>query len=266
MIATERHGDVTRLHLSHWRSRAVGYSVSAFLVRGVLIDTGYPAAAGDMRRALTELRPQAVVVTHHHEDHAGNAALAAALGLPLAMPEETLATLRAGERGIGLYRQVTWGRIHPLRAPLVRLGDDALRAYGLELLPTPGHSSDHHSVWDAERRVLYGGDLWLGIRVRVARPLEDPRAHVASLRRAAALQPAVLLDAHRGPVDDPVAALLAKADWMSEAIARIEQRACEGVPERTLVREVLGAEDPVAVASFGDLSKRNFVRAVLRRG
>ena len=265
MITIERHGDVTRLHLTHWRSRAVGYSVSAFLVRGVLVDTGFPAARPALARLLDELRPRAVVVTHHHEDHAGNVGLVASRGLPIALPDETLDILRPGERGIGLYRRATWGRIHPLgAAALVRLGDDALGALGLELLPTPGHATDHHAVWDAGRRVLYGGDLWLGVKVRVARPNEDPRVHAASLRRAAALAPVALYDAHRGRVDDPVGSLLAKADWIEETIRRIERRAAEGASERRITREVLGAEPPVAWASRGDLSKRNFVRAVLR--
>ena len=265
MITIERHGDVARVHMSHWRSRVAGYSVSAFLVRGVLIDTGFPAAGRSLARLLDEVRPRAAVVTHHHEDHAGNAALVAALRLPTALPQATLDILRPGEPDIGLYRRVTWGRIRPLATPLVRLEDDELRALGLELVATPGHSADHHAVWDAERRVLYAGDLWLGIKVRVARPNEDPRAHVASLRRAAALQPRLMFDAHRGVVDDPVASLLAKADWIEESIARIERMAAEGVPERRITREVLGAEDPVAYVSRGDLSKRNFVRAVLRQ-
>jgi len=263
MIATERYGDVVRLHMSHWRSRVSGYSVSAYLVRGVLIDTGFPAARTAVARMLDELRPDAVVITHHHEDHAGNAALVASRALPVALPDETLAILRAGEPGIGLYRRVTWGVIRPLTTPLVRLDDAALRAAGLELVATPGHSTDHHSVWDAERRVLYAGDLWLGTKVRIARPNEDPRRHAESLRQAAALSPLVMFDAHRGRVDDPVGALHAKADWIEETVAEIERLAAAGMPHARIAREVLGPEDPVAIASRGDLSKRNFVRVVL---
>ena len=38
-LRLEPHGAVTRLRLSHWRSRLVGYEVSAYLHRGALIDT-----------------------------------------------------------------------------------------------------------------------------------------------------------------------------------------------------------------------------------
>ena len=80
MIALTTHDDVTRLELSSRRSRLVGYSVSAYLVRGVLVDTGFPALARELERFLAERRPRGVLVTHEHEDHAGNVAVALGLG------------------------------------------------------------------------------------------------------------------------------------------------------------------------------------------
>ena len=265
MMTTTRHDDVTQVHLAHWRSRLVRYSVNVYLVRGVLVDTGFPAARGRIARLLDELRPATVVVTHQHEDHAGNAALVARHGLPIAIAPDTLALLRAGERGVGLYRRFVWSAMPPLAEPVTPLPDDALAAHGLAMLHTPGHSSDHRVVWDAGRATLFGGDLFLGVRVKVARPNEDPRAHARSLRAAAALQPRRLFDGHRGLVPDPVRALLAKADWLDESIARIDALAAKGWSVAAITREVLGAEAPVALASFGDLSKANFVRAVLAK-
>ena len=265
-MTTTRHDDVLQVKLSHWRSRLVRYSVNVYLVRGVLVDTGFPAARGRLARLLDELRPTAVVVTHHHEDHAGNADVAARRGLPIAMAPDTLALLRAGERGVGLYRRFVWSTMPPLADAITPLPDDALATLGLALLHMPGHSGDHRVVWDANRATLFGGDLFLGVRVKVARPNEDPRAHARSLRAAAALQPRRLFDGHRGLVPDPVRALLAKADWLDETIGRIDALATQGWSVRAIRREVLGAEDPVALASFGDLSKANFVRAVLKGG
>ena len=36
--------------------------------------------------------------------------------------------------------------------------------------------------WDAERETVFGGDLFLGVRVRVAHPGEDPRQLARSVR------------------------------------------------------------------------------------
>ena len=239
----------------------MGYSVFVFLVRDQLIDTGFPGARRTVARLLDERRPRGVIVTHQHEDHAGNVELIARRGLPIAMARSTEDALRAGEARVGFYRQACWGVMAPLRVA-IELHEPA----GLELVPTPGHSPDHHIVWDAERETLFAGDLFLGVKVRVARPMEDPRALARSVRRAAALRPRVLLDAHRGIVPNGVDALRAKAQWLDETIGAIDDRIAQGWGDRAITRAVLGREDLVYAVSRGDLSRLNFVRAVRATG
>jgi glyoxylase-like metal-dependent hydrolase (beta-lactamase superfamily II) len=235
----------------------MGYSVCVFLVRGQLIDTGFPGARETVRRLLEERRPRGILVTHQHEDHAGNVELAAGRGIPIAMARATEDALRAGEANVGLYRRACWGTMRPLRSTIV-----PHEPLGLALIATPGHSPDHHVVWDAEREMLFAGDLFLGVKVRVARPMEDPRALAISARRAAALGPRVLLDAHRGLVPNGADALRAKAAWLEETIGAIDAQIARGWTDRAITRAVLGREDVVAVVSRGDLSRLNFVRAV----
>jgi glyoxylase-like metal-dependent hydrolase (beta-lactamase superfamily II) len=253
--------DIEPIRLRSWRSAAMGYSVFVFLVRDQLIDTGFPGARKAVARLLDERRPRGVVVTHQHEDHAGNVELIARRGIPIAMARATEEALHAGEASVGLYRRACWGTMARLSAAI-----EAYEPSGLELLPTPGHSPDHHVVWDAERETLFAGDLFLGVKVRVARPMEDPRALAQSARRAAALQPRRVLDAHRGLVPNGADALRAKATWLEEMIASIDDRIARGWSDRAITRAVLGREDLVYAVSRGDLSRLNFVRAVRATG
>ena len=55
-----------------WRGAAVGYDVSAYLLDDVLVDTGFAHARAQVLAAVRTSRPRGVVVTHWHEDHAGN--------------------------------------------------------------------------------------------------------------------------------------------------------------------------------------------------
>lgn len=250
--------DVLRLRMRSWQGMVAGYEVSAYLVRGVLIDTGFPRAARALHAALETFAPRGAVVTHWHEDHAGNAPSLAARGLPMHMHAECETRLRT-RPPIRAYRRLVWGGTARLEAPL-RPFDPA----PLETLHLPGHTRDHLVVWDAERQVLVSGDLFLGVKVRVAHESESPRALVTSLRTAAALEPRLLLDAHRGPLSDAAAKLRAKADWLAERISEIELLAARGWDDRDIARHALGREALVGWASWFEYSKIGLVRAVLR--
>ena len=258
MIRIEKHDDVVRFDMSHRRSRLINYSVSAYLVRGVLVDCGFPALRSEVTRLLDAERLRGVIVTHRHEDHAGNIELVASRGIPLAASAETLASVRAPGR-IGFYRRFTWGSMEPLRSPVT-----PLFAGDLRLVAAPGHSSDHHVVWDAETRTLFGSDLFLGVKVRVAHEYEEPRRLLESLRMAVGLGPVRLFDAHRGPVPSPTVALQAKIEWMEGTIARIDERIEAGDEDAAIVRALLGRRPLIEVASSGDYSRINFVRSLRR--
>lgn len=257
MIRSERHGDVVRFEMSSRRSRMTGLTVSCYLVRGVLVDCGFPGVGDEVSRLLDQERLRGVIVTHLHEDHAGNIEAVARRGIPIAARPETLTYARAPEP-IALYRRFTWGAALPLVSPVTPFDPE-----DLDVIHTPGHSPDHLVAWDAETRTLFSADLFLGVKVRVAHEYERPRQLVASLRRVLALEPVRMFDAHRGLVPDPVDALRAKTAWIEELVGRVEARGREGVPAPRIAREVLGAKDLSDYISAGEYSRVNLVRAVL---
>ena len=269
LVSVHDHGDVTRVVLASPMSRFVGYMASVYVVDApggrVLVDTGPPFARRALRQFLAELGAGRVAravrgaaITHWHEDHAGNVALLARAGVPLAMARATRAAL-ATVAPLGAYRRYTWGVPE-------RLQHDAATfdPVPLVLVPTPGHTSDHHAVWDAERETVFAGDLFLGVKVRVAHPTEDPRALARSLRTIAALRPRRLFDAHRGPVADPVTALQSKAAWLDDTVGEVDRLLDAGWPTARIRDAVLGAETAVGYLSFGEYSRAAFVRAVRR--
>jgi glyoxylase-like metal-dependent hydrolase (beta-lactamase superfamily II) len=260
MIEIQRFDDVERIRLASVGSRMAGMDVSAYLVRGILVDSGFPHARRALARYLDERSIAGAMLTHYHEDHAGNAELLARRGIPLAMHSLTLQQLHA-PAPIRVYRRLVWG------TPLAL--DPSVGAFpqssSLSFVHTPGHSADHQIVWDAERATLFSGDLWLGVRSRVMHVSENPYRIIESLRVASALRAERMFDAHRGLVRDPVAALGARISYLEETIAGIESKITAGWSDRAILRHVLDGDEPVALASGGEYSRLNFVRAVRRR-
>ncbi|HYC52503.1 MAG TPA: MBL fold metallo-hydrolase [Gemmatimonadaceae bacterium] len=255
MIEATRYGNVTRLRMWTRRSAMVGYDVSAYLMDGVLIDTGFPRVLPNLDKAVAELRPRGAIVTHWHEDHAGNAP-ALAPSLPLWLPSHTEEKLRERQQ-VKLYRHFTWGR-----PPALTVEPRSFDTGRLECIATPGHSPDHHVVFEPHSGTLFSGDLWLGVRVRVVGRDENPYQIIDSLDRAIALQPERMFDAHRGLVNTPVLALRAKKGWLQDIVGNIERRLEAGQSDSQILDEVLGGEEATAYLSQGEYSRRNLVRAV----
>ena len=256
MLQAIAHDDVTELRFTTRRSRSMGFQVSAFTLRGVLIDSGFPDCAGDLARYAAARPLAGCVLTHYHEDHAGGAAVMARAGVPLWMDARTAGRVRSPKR-IGFYRRYTWGS----PAPLGAFRPFALPA-PLACIATPGHSDDHHVVWDTETGTVFGGDLFIGVKVRISHVSEQPRQLVQSLRRVVALQPARYFDAHRGALAAPVEALNAKADWLEKTIESIDALIVKGLDDATIAGRVLGRDWWNRTFTGGDYTMANLVRAV----
>ncbi|MBC7841398.1 MAG: MBL fold metallo-hydrolase [Gemmatimonadaceae bacterium] len=257
MVDIIPHHGLTQWRFSSLTSRLAGYSASAFLTAdGILVDTGIPVAQAEFERLLDGSRIAGVMVTHHHEDHAGNVEQVARRGIPMCLAPETQRLVRTVEP-IRAYRRVTWTSMTPLSSALVPF-DPA----PLELIAAPGHSADHHVAWDPHTRTLFSGDLFLGVQVRIAHHDEDPWTLIESLEAVAALEPTRMFCAHRGLVLEPAAALRAKAAWTRALIATISAHITRGATDAQILRTVMGGESLTGWASGGEYSRRNFIRAV----
>jgi glyoxylase-like metal-dependent hydrolase (beta-lactamase superfamily II) len=257
-LNTEQHGDITRVQLSSWAGRALGYTVSVYKCGDLLIDTGFPRAAELLAAWAASQRIAGAIVTHWHEDHSGGAAALAARGVSLSLHPESERQLR-NPPPMELYRRVTWGSFGRFPVNVTHFQPNEL-----EIVAAPGHSTDHRVVWDASTGTLFAGDLFLGIKVRIAHDAEDFATLIASLRDCAALGPARMFCGHRGLVPNAASALRAKADWLEETVATIAARIREGWRDDRIVREMLGGEQLTGRVSYGHYSTAAFVRAAKR--
>jgi glyoxylase-like metal-dependent hydrolase (beta-lactamase superfamily II) len=137
-----------------FRLEGAGWAANAFLVHvhePVVVDTGTPRGGRRIAHELRQagIRPELILLTHSHYDHAGGAAaLREATGAPICAPAAERAVLsgrlrhrllaRAGARAANLGRPVRLPDVDRWLEP----GEDV---EGLEVVATPGHTPGHTS-------------------------------------------------------------------------------------------------------------------------
>lgn len=262
------HDDVAGLKSGRW---PIGLNTSSVCYRigHTLIDTGPPNQWKAVRRFVEDEHEahgiERVVCTHHHEDHAGNAArIQELLDVPVYAPETSLKRLQEGF-SIEWYRRVVWGTPPLLNAePLPEQLPLSIGAT-LHAHPAPGHSDDMVCLHVPERRWLFTADLFLSPRIAYLRFDEDVYALAQSLHAMAQLPADVLFCGHRGVVDAGATALKQKARYLEALCGQVKRRYHrEGQSLDAIQRELLGREGILRWFTGGDFSKANLIAACVR--
>lgn len=254
--------DATVLRMARtYRGREI-LPVYCYAIGGTLVDTGISSVGDEVEEAARRAKVERVVLTHHHEDHSGNAARLAARGA------EVLATapgvrLVARDLPRRFYQHVLWGEADPVAAREVG-AEVPLGRLAARVVPASGHSVDQLALHVPERGWLLSGDAFAAERVRVFRGDEDFHESCATLERFLALDFDALLCAHRPRFTGGKEAIRGKLAWLRELEGRVKESRAKGRSVRRIVRE-LGIEPSSAffVITFGDVTTANLVRSIL---
>jgi glyoxylase-like metal-dependent hydrolase (beta-lactamase superfamily II) len=184
---------------------------NAYLVGDVLVDAGFRQTRHWLLRQLRGRQVGAHALSHVHPDHQGSSAhVCRCLHLPLWCGAGDAEAMESGRSNYlpqrrlpRLFARSVGGGGHHVSRRLHE-GDDL--AAGFVVLETPGHSPGHLSFWRERDRTLLAGEVLLNFGV-LTEPLPpfttDVAENRASLRRLAALDPALVLFAHGRPLHEP---------------------------------------------------------------
>ena len=241
----------------------------------VLVDAGLSISADAVRRAArarygADARPEAILLTHGHADHAGAARyLAGAWSVPVYAHALELPHL-TGQAPYPPYDAAAPGPLGPLsrvlpNAPLdlagrvfaLPPGGAVPHLAGWTWVATPGHTAGHVAYFRETDGLLLAGDAvatmdldsplcYLPRPPGLYRPpgpfTSDWPAAAASVRRLAALKPSVLAAGHGRPFHAPDLAerLERLADALADAVPSDAARA-RFLPKTGAVGAALGA-------------------------
>ena len=240
-------------------------NTSAVLYRlgTTVIDAGPPNRWPQVRTFLQERPPERVLLTHHHEDHSGNAArIQAKFGAQILAHPAALPELSSGWR-LRPYQRLFWGRPPRLKAqpvPDVVELEDGLR---LQTLSTPGHADDLVCYLEEERGWLFTGDLYIGSRPRYLRQDECLSLQIESLRVILQYDFKTVFCSHRGVVIEGYRAMEEKLDYLLRFSQQVKELRIRGLSVKEITLRLLGREDLTSLATLGHFTKRNMVRGCL---
>jgi glyoxylase-like metal-dependent hydrolase (beta-lactamase superfamily II) len=269
MLKITRYGDVTRFDLARTLAGRGRYWTTAYLLDGLLVDTGCRYSAPELVRALADIPLVRIVNTHSHEDHIGaNGRLQRQregleiLAHPLALP--VLADPRRTQP-LQPYRRLFWGWPEPSKGQPI--SDGALietEHYSFQVIYTPGHSPDHLCLYESRQGWLFSGDLFIGGRDRALRAGYDIWHIIASLKRIAGLPAAMLFPGSARVRDNPAQALEAKISYLEELGERVLELQRQGRDVPAIVRAVCGRPMPIEFLTLGHFSRRQLVLSYLK--
>lgn len=257
----ETFGDVRAVKVSRTFLGRPVFFVHAFLLDGLLIDTGFAGSKKYLRRFMLDSSVRTVIITHHHEDHIGANAEANSIGIIPLVPEEGLELIRR-PHALQWYRRGLWGMPDPSDARVLgrRVGTGR---FDIEVIHAPGHSHDHKVFYLRERGWLFSGDVFLAEQVKYMRDDEDATVTIDTLKRLLDLDFDVLFDALRGPVHHAKEALNNKLAFLEEKQAQVRSLREKGMDLRGITDRVFGREGFMTFVSSGHFSKINFTKSLL---
>lgn len=268
MLKSTAYQTVTRFDLARTLGGRGRYWTTAYLLDGLLIDSGCAHTAPELADALRASPLTHLVNTHTHEDHIGANGLLQRehpslqiFAHPLAL---SILSDPRGEQPLHPYRKVMWGWPEPCNAS--PLADEAwieTEHHRFQVLYTPGHSLDHICLYEPERGWLFTGDLFVGGYDRALREGYDIWQIIASLKRIAALPSTVMFPGCARIRENPKGDLESKISYLEEFGAKVLDLHRKGWDGNAIVRALCGRPMLIELVTLGNFSRRHLVLSYL---
>lgn len=267
MLETTSFEEITQIRMSREIGGKPVYWVAAYLVDGLLIDTGCSYTADDLVSFLGGKPVRQVVNTHFHEDHVGgNHLLRTRFGVTIYAPADSVPLIGQTAR-LFPYQETVWGcpeptEVEPLPA-VIRTPN-----HTFSVIDTPGHSAGHASLVEMDRGWCFSGDLFAREQMKFIRPEEDMGETVASMKKLIALpcERLILFTSVGRIVEDGRQAMESCIRYIEDLSGRAKALERDGLGIVEIVLRLFGGEHAFARLTNGQYTTENLIRSVLKMG
>jgi len=162
MLQEKKVEAVTQIMMGREVDGTVYYWTAAYLVDGLLVDTGCTYTAPELIEYLREKQVNQVINTHHHEDHVGgNALLQKEFGLDI-YAHPLAVSLINKKMELHQYQGLVWGYPEPTVVKPIQ-GQIKTEHHIFQVIETPGHCREsnmapltggHYSIQNLIDKIL----------------------------------------------------------------------------------------------------------------
>jgi glyoxylase-like metal-dependent hydrolase (beta-lactamase superfamily II) len=258
-------GDNTPDNAPAVEGKQVFYWTAAYLLDGLLIDTGCSYTVNEFVKFLEGKHLKFAVNTHFHEDHiAANHILQQKFGLKIYASRESIPLIKKRPK-IHKYQEIVWGHPVPTEVDLIpkRLETEH---YCFDVIDTPGHCQGHIALVERSQGWCFSGDLYVSPEPKAIRTEEDMAEVVRSMEKLIEYptDKLTLFTSLGLVVPDGRKALQECAHFLRESSHRAKEFARRGLSITDIRDKLFGRESMLASVTEGDVSAENMVQALLR--
>jgi endoribonuclease LACTB2 len=239
-----------------------GRIVYAFLVDGMLIDTGAKHLEADLIPFYEEQLFDQVTLTHSHEDHTGTASW---------IKENKNIPIYIHPKGIRVcslpgsypkYRQVAWGirkefEVLPIGSTIQS------RNLDWEVIYTPGHADDHICLFHKETGRLFSGDLFLGPKPKVILGFESIPETMNSIKTLLSYDFGSMYCGHAGYIQNGKQMMQLKLDYLEYLSGEVVNLHNKGLSIVEINQKLFPKKYPIISFSEGEFDSLHIVTSIL---
>ncbi|WP_051556727.1 MBL fold metallo-hydrolase [Alkalihalobacterium bogoriense] len=238
------------------------FTYCVYYVDGLLIDTGPPAARKAVEAFVKNKKITAIVLTHSHEDHIGNAQwLADKYNIPVYMSSLTKKQLEQ-DVVIPFYRRLIWGKVQHTNG-LVLETEIKTNHYHFTVIPTPGHCDGHIALLEPQEKWLFSGDLFLSKRLLYGMANESVPILLRSIKTVLKHDFSTVFCGHAGIVENGKESFIAKKEYLERLTASTLSLQAKGYSAEMIAKLLLPQQKLVSWFSKGEMSPLHLITSII---
>ncbi|MBP7737760.1 MAG: MBL fold metallo-hydrolase [Spirochaetes bacterium] len=264
MIETSQFGPITQINMGREMDGRTLYRVSAYLIDGLLIDTGCSHTSQELTAFLREKKVTKAVNTHFHEDHiGGNKDVMDNFGIDIYAHPASI-PLIAQRPSLHPIQVMTWG--HPAPTDVKAVPDVIYTDnYAFQVIETPGHCAGHVALMELTKGWCFSGDIFTRENVKFIRDEENAGGLIESMRKIVSLAGAgIILFTSLGKIiEDGTKALTSCIEYLLDLAEKARVLVREGHTVDEIVNIIFGGECDFARLTDGHFTSKNLIESLL---